>query len=66
MKGETVKEETLFGHPKYEVESLADTIMRAKEAENTKPELYQAAMKLLGRRQKALGAVLKSVASKRG
>ena len=55
------REPKLFGQPKYEVESLADTIMRAKEAENTKPDLYEAALKLLTKRQKALGAILKSV-----
>lgn len=53
------KEEKLFGFPKYEVENLADTIMRAKEAESTKPGLYDAALKVLGNRAKALGSVLK-------
>jgi len=61
-----MSEKKLFGQPKYDVESLADDIMRAKEAESTKPELFEAAMKLLERRQKALSAVLKSVISKRG
>jgi len=55
----TPKEEKLFGFPKYEVENLADTIMRAKEAESTKPELYDAALKVLGNRAKALGSVLR-------
>lgn len=52
------KEPMLFGHPKYEVESLADTIQRARESESTKPELYEAAMKLLRRRQTALSMIL--------
>ena len=66
MGGIPVKEETLYGHPRYEVENLADTIMRAKEAEKTKPDLHSAALKLLQRRQSALGAVLKSLRKKRG
>jgi len=60
----TSREPMLFGFPKYEVESLADTIMRAKEAESTKPGLYGAAMKLLGRRKNALTAVLRAVSKR--
>ena len=62
----TVKEEMLFGHPKYEVEGLADTIQRAEETKSTKPELYDAALKLLRRRQTALSAIIGSIKIKRG
>jgi len=58
-------EEKLFGQPKYDVESLADTLMRAQEAESTKPELYKAALKLLEKRQKAVSTILGAIASKR-
>lgn len=61
-----VKEEKLFGYPKWEVEDLAGTITKAREAEGLKPNLYNAALKLLDRRQKAIVAILKSAKSKRG
>jgi len=69
MKGETVpcesKQEMLFGYPKWDVENLADSIMRTKEMESTKPGLYKAAVKLLERRQKALGFVIRAAANKK-
>ena len=69
MKGETMpcepKQEMLFGHPKWDVENLADSIMRTKEMESTKPGLYEAAVKLLERRQKALGIVIRAAANKK-
>jgi len=61
-----MKESMLFGFPKYDVESAADNIMRAKELEKSKPELHAAAMKLLGRRQNAIMAILKASGNKRG
>ncbi|KKK85349.1 hypothetical protein LCGC14_2774210, partial [marine sediment metagenome] len=40
-----VREPQLFGQPKYEVESAADNLARAKELETTKPEIHAAAIK---------------------
>jgi len=60
MASGKVIEEKLFGHPKWEVESLADSITRVNEAKSTKPDLYEASIKLLRRRQTALSAVLKA------
>ena len=57
-------EPMLYGYPKYEVEGLADTIMRAREAESTQPGLYKAAMKLLAKRHSTLSAVVRAVAGK--
>lgn len=62
----SINEPKLFGQPKYEVERLADTLREAEEAKNTKPDLYEAALKLTKKRQIALGAVLKAAGSKRG
>jgi hypothetical protein len=58
-------EPKLFGQPKYEVESAADTLSRANELESTKPEIYAAAIKLLKKRQIAISAVLRASAAKR-
>ncbi|MHC4866991.1 MAG: hypothetical protein ACYTEX_23180 [Planctomycetota bacterium] len=59
------QEKKLFGQPKWEVENLADTIMKSREAERPTPELFKAAVKLLERRQSAIAGVLKSVIGKR-
>ena len=58
------RQEKLFGQPKYDVESLADNIMRSREAESLKPELYKAALKLLDRRKTALSAILRAATNK--
>ena len=58
------REPQLFGQPKYEVESAADNLARAKELETTKPEIHAAAIKLLKKRQVAIGAVIRAAASK--
>ena len=55
----TMREPKLFGQDKYEVQRLADSIQEVSEAEQSKPALHEAAMKLIGRKQKALTAVLK-------
>jgi len=65
MSSSEPKQEMLFGYPKYDVESLADTIMRSREAELNKNGMYQAALKVLERRQKALGMVLQVSVNKR-
>lgn len=65
VEGVSMSEEKLFGFPKYEVESLADTLERARTAENMKPDLYAAAIKLLERRQQALNAILSGIKGKR-
>ena len=54
------REPKLFGQPKYDVQRLADSIQEVGEAEKVKPELYEAAMKLISKRQVALTAILKS------
>jgi hypothetical protein len=59
------KEELLFGQPRYEVESLADTIQRAVESEITKPDVYAAAMKLVERRKKVLIAITAAAGKKK-
>ena len=67
MTGECpiMPEPKLFGQPKYEVESAANTLSEANELEMTKPVIYVAALKLLKKRQIAIGAVLRASASKR-
>lgn len=59
------KEPMLFGFPEYEVKNLADTITRANEAKETNPGLYDAAMKLLKKRQTSLAAII-GAARKKG
>ena len=63
IKGVTTmayKEPTLFGHPKYEVENAARTLEEARELERSKPDLYNAAIKQLKRKQNAIGDVLRA------
>lgn len=55
-----MKEPTLFGYPKYEVESAARTLSEARELEIAKPGLYGAALKQLKRKQNAIGDVLRA------
>jgi hypothetical protein len=52
------KEPTLYGFPKYEVESLADNLERAETVQSTKPGLHEAAMKLIAERHAALGRLV--------
>ena len=54
------REPTLFGQPKYEVESAARTLQEARELEKTKPAIYAAALKQLTRTQNAIGDVLRA------
>ncbi len=54
------KEPTLFGQPKYEVESAARTLQEARELEKVKPAIYAAALKQLARTQNAIGDVLRA------
>lgn len=55
-----MKEPTLFGHPKYDVENAARTLREARELEKSKPGLYAAAIKQLNREQNAIGDVLRA------
>ena len=66
IEGEPMKEPTLFGQPKYEVESAAKTLQEARELERTKPALYAAAIKQLKRQQNAIGDVLRAVKRAKG
>ena len=54
------KEPTLFGYPKYEVESAARTLEESRELEKAKPGLYAAAITELKRKQNAIGDVLRA------
>ncbi len=56
----TMSEPTLFGQPKYEVESAARTLQEARELEKAKPAIYAAALKQLARTQNAIGDVLRA------
>ena len=60
------KEPTLFGYPKYEVESAARTLSEARELEIAKPGLYAAAIKQLKRKQNAIGDVLRAANRAKG
>jgi hypothetical protein len=60
------KEEKLFGFPKWDVESLADSITRVNEKKEMEPDLYDAALKLLKKRQTSLASILGSAIGKRG
>ena len=62
----TMKEPTLFGQPKYEVEDAARTLQKARELEMTKPVLYTAALKQLKRQQNAIGDVLRAANRAKG
>lgn len=53
------KEEKLFGLPKWNVEQAADTLGKAQELE-LDSDLYNAAIKLLKRRQNTIGSVLRA------
>ena len=55
-----MREPTLFGQPKYEVEDAARTLQKARELEKAKPALYTAAIKQLERQQNAIGDVLRA------
>lgn len=63
--GKSMKEPKIFGQPKYEVENMADSITRVKEAERSQSAIYKAAVKLLKRRQKALTSLLRSITNNR-
>ena len=54
------KEPTLFGYPKWDVESAARTLREARELEKAKPGLYAAGLKQLKREQRAIGDVLRA------
>ena len=56
----TMREPTLFGQPKYEVEEAARTLRKSRELETTKPAIYAAAIKQLKREQNAIGDVLRA------
>lgn len=60
------KEPTLFGYPKYDVESAARTLEEAHELERAKPGLYEAAIKQLKRKQNAIGDVLRAAKRAKG
>ncbi len=53
-------EPKLYGQIKYEVESLASDITRTEHERKKNSPLFEAAMKLLSSRQKALSAILSS------
>lgn len=55
----------LFGMDKWEVENAAETLTKAAEMENTKPKLHAVALKLIAKRQVAMGALLRAATSKR-
>ncbi len=55
-----MKESTLFGEPKWDVEEAARTLSKARELEKSKPKLYAAALKQLRREQNAIGDVLRA------
>ncbi len=56
----TMREPTLFGQPKYDVESAARVLREARELEKAKPAIYAAALKQLARTQNAIGDVLRA------
>jgi len=62
----TMKEEKLFGFPRWDVESAGDTLSKARELERTKPGLYIAAIKHLERKQKAIGDVIRAAKRAKG
>ena len=62
----TMKEPTLFGQNKYEVESAARTLREARELEKVKPAIYAAALKQLARTQNAIGDVLRAARRTKG
>ena len=55
-----MKEPTLFGYRKWDVESAARTLREARELEKAKPGLYAAGLKQLKREQSAIGDVLRA------
>ena len=56
----TMKEPTLFGQPKYDVEDAARTLRKARELEKAKPALYLAAIKQLKREQNSIADVIRA------
>lgn len=58
-------QQKLFGIDSWEVKNAADPLTEASEMERSSPKLYAAALKLVARRQTAMGAVLRAAASKR-
>ena len=55
-----MKEPTLFGYPKYDVEDAARTLEKSRELEKSNSGLYNAALKYLNRKQNAIADVIRA------
>ena len=65
MSRDVHEQPKLFGEDKYAVEDAARILTEARELETAKPKIFVAALKVLERRQRVIGSILKAKGSKK-